>query len=215
MLSGAIGGYVAQPAFAAAAIVPGTPCTVTARACVDLDDQKAWLISDGKITKGPLRISSGGLGKETPVGTFHVVSKNKDHKSKEFPLPDGQPAPMPWAVFFAAGGIAFHGGDPKRASAGCIRMQPGDAETFFNTLAVGDQVQVTQSLDQVKGGFYGVNKQKPPTKAEQEKAAKNLAAARKKAAERAAAGTTDDSKSDDSKKEDSKKKDSKKEDNDD
>lgn len=182
-LSTAFGVYLALPAFAAgAAKVAGTPCTATAKACVDLDDQKAWLISGGKITKGPVRISSGGQGKETPTGTFHVYKKDKDHTSNEFPLPNGQPAPMPNSVFFGAGGIAFHGGDPKRASAGCVHVGTADSVAFFNALNVGDEVQVGESLDKVKGGFYGVNKIDPPTKSEQEAAAKRLAEAKRKAA---------------------------------
>jgi hypothetical protein len=198
-LSSAFGAYFALPALAAgAAKVAGTPCTASAKACVDLDDQKAWLISGGKVTKGPIRISSGGQGKETPEGTFHVYKKDKDHKSNEFPMPNGQPAPMPNSVFFGPGGIAFHGGDPKRASAGCVHVPTADSVAFFNALNVGDEVQVTKSLDKVKGGFYGVNKIDPPTKAQQQAAAKKLAENRKKAAgiSTADAKKTDDNKSD-------------------
>ena len=73
----------------------------------------AWLIADGKVVRGPVKISSGGAGKETPVGhSFRVFRKEKDHKSGEFKLANGQPAPMPWAVFFADGGIAFHSRQP-------------------------------------------------------------------------------------------------------
>jgi len=55
-----------------------------------------------------------------------VLYKDKDHKSKEFPLANGQPAPMPNSVFFTSGGIALHGGSPTRASAGCIHVGRGD-----------------------------------------------------------------------------------------
>ncbi len=161
-LSSAIGGYFALPAAAANAKVAGTPCTITARACLDLDKQNAWLIKDGKVIDGPIRISSGGAGKETPMGTFHVYSKDQNATSKEFPLPNGQPAPMPWAVYFEPGGIAFHGGDPKRASAGCVHVPGAEAQKFFRTLAIGDEVQVTQTTKHLKGGFYGVNHLVPP-----------------------------------------------------
>jgi hypothetical protein len=125
--------------------VADTPCTATARACVDLDNQKAWLIQDGKVIRGPVPISSGGTGKETPPGTFHVISKDKDHKSNEFKLPNGQPAPMPWSVFFQWNGIAFHSGDPRRASAGCIHLAEADAIAWFNYLQVGNEVQVHEA----------------------------------------------------------------------
>ena len=126
-------------------LVDGTPCSVSARSCVDLESQQAWLIRDGKVTRGPVKISSGGAGKETPLGhSFRVYRKEKDHKSQEFKMANGQPAPMPWSVFFADGGIAFHAGDPARASAGCIHLPAADAEAWFNDLQVGDQVQVVK-----------------------------------------------------------------------
>jgi hypothetical protein len=144
-MSGVAGLGLAGTAFAddgGPSTVDGTPCTPSARACVDLDDQKAWLIEGAKVTRGPVPISSGGDGKATPAGTFHVLSKNKDQKSNEFKMPNGQPAPMPYSVFFAPGGIAFHAGDPAKASAGCIHLNGSDAVAFFNTLQVGNEVQV-------------------------------------------------------------------------
>jgi hypothetical protein len=117
--------------------VKGTPCTASADACVDLANNKAWLIDDGKITRGPVAISHGGQGKETPAGTFHVLWKDKDHKSAEF-----NDAPMPYSVFFADGGIAFHQGNPNNPSAGCVHLSATDAQTWFAALEVGDEVQV-------------------------------------------------------------------------
>jgi lipoprotein-anchoring transpeptidase ErfK/SrfK len=109
------------------------------------------LVKDGKVVRGPVSISSGGNGEETPTGTFHVLSKDKDHKSQEFKIKSGpkkgQPAPMPWSVFFAPGGVAFHSGDPDRDSAGCIHLEPGDAQAWFSSLQVGDEVQVFQNSD--------------------------------------------------------------------
>jgi lipoprotein-anchoring transpeptidase ErfK/SrfK len=130
-------------------LVKGTPCTTTAKACVDLDAQRAWLLDAGAVVRGPIRISSGGDGKETPVGhSLRVYRKEKDYKSQESRLPNGDPAPMPWAVFFEDGGIAFHGGDPRRASAGCIRMSPVEARKFFEFLQIGDQVQVVRGREE-------------------------------------------------------------------
>ena len=121
---------------------PGTPCSVSARACVDLEKQIAWLIHDGKVTRGPMRISSGGKGEATPVGhSLRVYRKEVDYKSNESRLPNGQPAPMPFSVFFQDGGIAFHGGSPDRASGGCIHMEIDDAIATFNDLQMGDKVQ--------------------------------------------------------------------------
>lgn len=118
-------------------LVEGTPCTGEARACVDLGAKQAWLIVDGGIVRGPLAISPGDEGRETPRGDFAVMWKNKDHISKEF---DG--APMPFAVFFAEGGIAFHEGNLDSRSAGCVRLSHDDAVAFFDFLGIGDAVQV-------------------------------------------------------------------------
>jgi L,D-transpeptidase-like protein len=152
LMSVATGGWLAAPAMAApdpaaAPIIAGTPCTGAARACVDLASQRAWLIKDSKVVRGPVKISSGGRGKQTPTGnTFRVYRKDQDHKSTESLIQSGpkkgQPAPMPWSVFFADGGIAFHSGSPAVASAGCIHLNPADAQAFYNFLQIGDHVQV-------------------------------------------------------------------------
>lgn len=129
--------------------VPGTPCSITARSCVDLESRRAWLIQDGRVVRGPVGVSTGGAGKETPVGhSFRVYRKERDHKSGEFRLPNGQPAPMPWSVFFADGGIAFHTGDPTRASSGCVRLTDADAQAWFAHLQIGDQVQVVKASEE-------------------------------------------------------------------
>ncbi|HEY0811878.1 MAG TPA: L,D-transpeptidase [Pseudonocardia sp.] len=131
-------------------LVAGTPCSISAKSCVDLDSQRAWLIQDGKILRGPVKIASGGNGKETPVGhSLRVYRKDKDHLSEESLLPNGKPAPMPWSVFFEDGGIAFHSGSPTRSSAGCIHLEPADAEAWFNYLQIGDQVQVVKAAEEL------------------------------------------------------------------
>jgi hypothetical protein len=149
---GAISLYFASPALAetaaeiqarTAAKVAGTPCTSAAAACVDVNKKQAWLIKDGKVVRGPVVIATGGSGKDTPTGNvFRVYRKQADFKSTEFKLPNGQPAPMPNAVFFEDGGIAFHAGSPSRASAGCVHLGVADALAFFKFLNVGDHVQV-------------------------------------------------------------------------
>jgi hypothetical protein len=133
----------AQVAAQTSPAVAGTPCTAAASACVDVNKRKAWLIKNGKILRGPVPIATGGPGEETPTGdVFRVYRKDKTHTTAEFKLPNGQPAPMPDSVFFEDGGIAFHAGDPKRASAGCVHLNLADAEAFYNTLQIGDHVQV-------------------------------------------------------------------------
>ena len=119
---------------------PGVPCANAAAAsgtsaCVDLSAHKAWLLQDGKVI-----YSAGALGGRkdfpTPIGTFHVYSKEKIHLSKEF-----DNAPMRNSVFFYPGD-AFHTGSLSVPSHGCVHLGAGASQKFFDTLSVGDLVQV-------------------------------------------------------------------------
>ncbi len=131
---------IAVPALAEPAphgLVAGTPCTASAKACVDLASQRAWLLRDGQVIRGPAPIRSGDVGRETTVGTFSVAWKSRDHVSSE------TGGPMPYSVFFdTRRGVAFHEGRLSNASLGCVRLDRADAIAFFNYLKIGDQVQV-------------------------------------------------------------------------
>jgi L,D-transpeptidase catalytic domain len=112
------------------------PCLPTARACVDLDARVAWLVDMGRPVRGPVPIMSGDVESPTPRGAFTVQWKAAEYTSREFLVQ------MPWSVFFADGGIAFHQGDPTTFSAGCVKLGPDDAQAFFTFLQVGDAVQI-------------------------------------------------------------------------
>ena len=114
----------------------GTPCSASAKACMDLKKQQAWLTDGaGHITYGPVPAHGGGKGEKTPKGTFSVLSKDAHFFSTEFH------APMPYSVFFYPGD-AFHAGNPATASAGCVHLNMPDAQRFFATLNPGDKVQI-------------------------------------------------------------------------
>jgi L,D-transpeptidase catalytic domain len=114
------------------------PCVAIVRACVKLSTRQAWLLDGaGKVTYGPVPITSGKKSDKTPTGMHAVLWKDADHKSAEF-----DDAPMPWSVFFADGGIAFHTGSLRAQSSGCIHLSDGAARKFFSTLDIGDSVQV-------------------------------------------------------------------------
>ncbi|OJY43558.1 MAG: hypothetical protein BGP03_25675 [Pseudonocardia sp. 73-21] len=121
---------------AASALVKGTPCSVTARACVDLSARRAWLIRNGVVQYGPVPITSGRAGYRTPTGTYRVTFKDIDHRSSIF-----NDAPMPNSVFFN-GGIAFHQGSLSVLSHGCIHLSRAASATFYRSLSPGDVVQV-------------------------------------------------------------------------
>ncbi len=118
------------------ALVPGTPCTTTARACVDLGSRTAWLVEDGRIRRGPVSVQIGDEIDPTPFGTFTVEWKAEQWTSREFLTQ------MPYSVFFAEGGIAFHEGPQDTNSAGCVKLVRADAMAFFEYLQVGDEVQI-------------------------------------------------------------------------
>ena len=48
------------------------PCGAGADACVDLSANQAWLLAGGDVATGPVPITHGRPGYETPPGTFHV-----------------------------------------------------------------------------------------------------------------------------------------------
>ena len=113
------------------------PCPATARACVDLAGQRTGLQKDGNVEYGPITMSSGAQGWETPRGTHKVTRKVKDEISREF-----HNAPMPYSVYFTNTGVAFHAGRVDWLSHGCIHLNHDDAVTYFNSLKPGDVVFV-------------------------------------------------------------------------
>ncbi|WP_326938164.1 L,D-transpeptidase [Amycolatopsis cynarae] len=121
---------------AAPATDPSVPCSITEGACVDISAKKAWLLSGGKVVYGPVPITTGRPGYPTPTGKFQVISKEKMHYSTEF-----NNAPMPNSVFFVPGD-AFHTGSLSTPSHGCVHLSSTASLKFFNTLSVGDPVQV-------------------------------------------------------------------------
>lgn len=130
----AVGGVIAAPPVAAQ---EGAPCSDAASACVDLSENQAWLMEDGAVTYGPVPLSSGKPGYETPPGDFQVQWKDKDHRSREY-----DNAPMPYSVFFTDNGIAFHEGDTDEQSHGCVRLTHDAAVTFYDQLQPGEGVEV-------------------------------------------------------------------------
>jgi hypothetical protein len=114
------------------------PCSAAARACLSLSTNQAWLMDNGTVTYGPVPVTTGKRGYETPPGTFRVTFKDLHHRSREF-----HNAPMPYSVFFN-GGMAFHQGSLKAKSHGCVHLSQAAARQFFTTLQVGNVVEVVR-----------------------------------------------------------------------
>ena len=114
-------------------------CPAKATACVDLTRHLTWLQSAGRVTFGPVRAEPGppGSAHATPRGTFEVSWKGgPDFVSNIYN------EPMPWAVFFAPGGIAFHGGSLTTPSHGCVHLTIADAHYYNQHLPDGAEVVV-------------------------------------------------------------------------
>lgn len=122
----------AAPASAAA----DTPCSITEGACLRLSTNEAWLVHGGSASYGPVPVTTGRPGYETPTGTFTVLRKVQD----EWSVPYN--GPMPYSTYFTSDGIAFHQGSLGEPSHGCVHLSNEAAVTFYDNLLIGEQVQV-------------------------------------------------------------------------
>ena len=136
------------PRSAATSPVPGSlaltvrddsACPPTAAACVDLSRHLTWLQSDGKVTFGPVRMEPGpaGSANATPRGTFTVLWKGGPNVVSNI-----YDEPMPWAVQFTSGGVAFHAGSLTLPSHGCVHLTMANAHYYNEHLAIGAEVVV-------------------------------------------------------------------------
>lgn len=97
---------------------------------IDKSAQRMTVSVDGvRLYNWP--VSTGRAGRDTPGGEYRAFRMERDHYSKEW-----DDAPMPHSIFFTRVGHAIHGtydtqkiGSP--ASAGCVRLDPGNAEVLF------------------------------------------------------------------------------------
>ena len=133
---------------AATAPVPGSlvltardysACPPAAAACVDLARHLTWLQSDGEVTFGPVRMEPGppGSANATPRGTFTVMWKGGPNVVSNI-----YNEPMPWAVQFTSGGVAFHAGSLTLPSHGCVHLTMANAHYYNEHLAIGAEVVV-------------------------------------------------------------------------
>jgi hypothetical protein len=113
-----------------------TPCSIAEGACLRLSTNEAWLIYQGSASYGPVPVTHGRPGYETPTGTFPVLRKVKDDWSVPYN------APMPYSTYFTSDGIAFHEGSLSVQSHGCVHLSHEAAVVFFDNLLIGEQVQV-------------------------------------------------------------------------
>lgn len=132
---------------------------------VSLRAQEAYLYRAGERTASS-RISSGREGYRTPVGRFHVIRKDEDHRSSVYgdyvddsgrvvkanvdirrgskpPHSHFVGSPMPYFLEFSPGYGLHQGYLPGvPASHGCIRMPYWKARQFYNAAHIGTVVVI-------------------------------------------------------------------------
>ena len=130
-----------------------------------LKEQRAYFYK-GDVLVGVSQVSAGREGHDTPVGSYKIIQKDKDHASSLYgdyvdamgnvvqkdvetgkdPKPPGalfKGAPMPFFMRIT-GGVGMHEGylPGYPASHGCIRMPGKMAEIFFNNVDLKTPVQI-------------------------------------------------------------------------
>jgi lipoprotein-anchoring transpeptidase ErfK/SrfK len=134
---------------------PGPPVNAAIEVVVSIPQQRAWVYRGG-ILIGVSTVSTGRPGHRTPVGSFDILEKRREHYSNKY-----NNAPMPFMQRLTWDGIALHAGEiPGRpASHGCIRLPLAFARKLFGVTQVGATVHVTElapsgqdALAMVNGG---------------------------------------------------------------
>ncbi len=108
---------------------------------VSIPLQRAYVYRGGTLI-GVTTVSTGRRGHETPVGTFNILQKRREHYSNLY-----NNAPMPFMQRLTWDGIALHAGQiPGRpASHGCVRLPLDFARLLFGVTELGASVHI---LDQ-------------------------------------------------------------------
>ena len=142
--------------------VPGKPSIK-----ITLGEQRAYFFKGGQLV-GISQLSTGREGLNTPNGQFKIMQKDPDHVSSRYgdyvdanenvivpnvdcqkdPKPPGtrfKGAPMPYFMRIVDG-VGMHAGylPGYPASHGCIRMPEFMAVNFYNSVAVGTPVSITE-----------------------------------------------------------------------
>ena len=83
----------------------------------------------------------GTTSHPTPLGTFPILTKEKDNVSEKY-----DNAPMPWTLRLTWDGIAIHGSPVANgyASHGCVGVPDEFAEKLFAIAKRGDKVEITR-----------------------------------------------------------------------
>jgi hypothetical protein len=108
---------------------------------VSIPLQRAYVYRGGTLI-AVSTVSTGRRGHETPVGTFNILQKHREHYSNLY-----NNAPMPFMQRLTWGGVALHAGHiPGRpASHGCVRLPLAFARNLFSVTRVGAAVHIVET----------------------------------------------------------------------
>lgn len=125
--------------------VPAGPMVVT----VDLEAQTLSVFRGG-YEIGVAVILYGATDKPTPLGTWPILEKDKDHFSNLY-----DNAPMPYSLRLTQDGVFIHASDVQwgNATHGCIGLPLPFAKKLFAAVKVGDPVVVTSGKKMDLGGL--------------------------------------------------------------
>jgi hypothetical protein len=95
------------------------------------------------VFRGPNEIGTavvvyGGDNKQTPAGKFHILMKDRDHRSSLYD------AAMPYTLQLTGDGVSIHGSTVRWGAAthGCIGLPLEFARRLFEQAKVGDEVVI-------------------------------------------------------------------------
>lgn len=116
--------------------VPPGPLVMT----VDLDARVISVFRGGHEI-GAAAALLGTKKHPTPLGTFKILTKEKDNVSEKY-----DNAPMPWSLRLTWSGIMIHGSQVENgyASHGCVGVPDEFAEKLFGIAKLGDKVIITR-----------------------------------------------------------------------
>jgi hypothetical protein len=105
---------------------------------INLFEQRAYVYRNG-VRIGAATISSGKRDYETPTGSFTVLQKDRDHRSRKY-----DNAPMPYTLRLTWGGISLHGGGlPGHPSShGCVHLPMTFSKALFDETRLGMAVTI-------------------------------------------------------------------------
>lgn len=83
----------------------------------------------------------GADSKKTPLGTFPILWKGRNHRSSIYD------APMPYTLRLTGDGVAIHGSNVRWGAAthGCVGVPADFASRVFDQAKIGDVVSIVQT----------------------------------------------------------------------